>query len=89
MFGRNRREARPPKHIHEFTGQNVGADLRRQVCVVCGRISINALPPTNLRSEVLEIKSGLFGNHPLTVQLAEAMEPVLRRPGFGERRTQR
>ena len=54
MFGRSRKAARPTSHIHEFSNHNVGADLQRQVCRVCGHITINPIPPTDLRSEILE-----------------------------------
>ena len=89
MLRQNRREARSAKHIHEFTNHNVGADLQRRVCRVCGHISINPIPPTDLRSEMLEVKTGLFGGCPLALRLADAMEPVLGQPRSGERRSRR
>ena len=89
MFGRNRKAARPTSHIHEFSNHNVGADLQRQVCRVCGHITINPIPPTDLRSEIHEAQTGLLGGSPLAVRLGEAMEPVLGQRQPGERRSRR
>lgn len=89
MLRQRTRNARSANHTHEFRAHNVGADLQRLVCRSCGHISINPLPPADLRSEVLNAKPSLFGNSELTVRLIEAIEPMLNRPRFGEKRSRR
>lgn len=89
MLGHDRREARSARHLHEYTNHNVGADLQRRVGRVCVHISISSTPPTDLRSEMLEVKTGLFGGCRLTVSLAGARELVLSQPRFGEPRSWR
>ncbi len=89
MLGRNRRKAPSAKHIHEFANHHVGADLQRRVCRVCGHISINPISTTDLRSEMLEVKTGLFGGCRFTVSLTGAREPVLSQLRFGEPRSSR
>jgi len=89
MLKRSTRETRSDKHTHEFNVHNVGADLQRQVCRTCGHVSINPLPPPDLRAAVLDVKTGLFSNSELTVRIVEAIEPVLSVRRFGERRNRR
>jgi hypothetical protein len=89
MLGHNRRATRSTNHTHDFTDHNVGADLRRQVCRSCGHVSIDAIPPADLRDEFVEVRTALFSNSQLTVRLADALEPVLNGPRFGERKSRR
>ncbi len=84
MRRRSTREARSAKHEHEFSVQNVGAALQRHVCGRCGHVSIDAIPPSDLRAEVLEVEAGLFKDSQASAHVDE--EPVIGLPPFGERR---
>lgn len=89
MFKRSNRDPRSAKHSHQFSVHNVGADLQRQVCGSCGRVSIKPLPPPDLRAEMLVAPNGLFNKSQMTVRLEAAIERVPTGPRFGERRTRR
>lgn len=89
MFGTSPKNNRSAKHNHEFQAHTVGAGLQRQVCGTCGAVSINALPPTNLRPSLAEVKPGLFSQPKLTIVLDEVAAPVGLSWRFGERRARR
>ena len=89
MLRRSTRNARPTKHTHDYLAHNVGADLQRQVCRSCGHISINPLQPLDLRAELLDVEVGLFRNSESTLEIADALEPVLSPFRFEERLARR
>jgi hypothetical protein len=77
MLKRSTRKTKPAKHEHDFRTHNIGADLERQICRGCGHISINSLPPLDLRAELLDVNVGLFRNSDVTLEIADALKPVL------------
>lgn len=71
MFKRSAQKNRAAKHTHEFSTCSIGADLQRQVCCICGQVSIASLPPTDLRPTTTNPANGW-----LTVVIDEAEQPV-------------
>lgn len=87
MFRRSARRKRFAKHDHEYVINNVGADLQREVCSICGKICINASPPAALRAALAETEP--VPDPPLTVVLEEAGQPVGLSWQFADRRARR
>lgn len=89
MFRRSARKKRAPKHDHDYVTHNVGADLQRQVCSICGQISISASPPAGLRATSNE-SGPQTAEPPLTVVIdEESIEPVGLSWQFADRRSRR
>lgn len=76
MFRRSAQKRRSTKHEHAFVINNVGADLQRQVCTICGQVSIVALPPVDVRSTLADVTASLFSESPLTIVIDEAVQPA-------------
>ncbi len=88
MFRRFSTNKRSAKHDHEFVVHNVGADLQRRVCSICGQVSINASPPATIRPTASDPER-VFRQPPLTVFLDETVAPVGLGWQFADRRTAR
>jgi hypothetical protein len=89
VFGTSAKNNRSAKHTHEFQAHTVGAGLQRHVCGTCGAVSINPLPPTNVRPSLVEVKPGLFSQPKLAIVLDEVTAQVGVSWRFGERRARR
>jgi hypothetical protein len=89
VFRRSARKKRVAKHDHEYVIHDVGADLQRQVCSICGQISISATSPASLRSAPADAEPVLFQQPSLTIVVDETDAPVGLSWQFAERRSRR
>ena len=89
MFRRFATKRRSAKHDHEFVVHNVGADLQRQVCSICGQVSIKASPPAGIRPTIADAEHVLFQHPPLTVIVDETVAPASLSWQYADRRTGR
>ena len=89
MFGRSARKKRVANHDHAYEIHNVGADLQRQVCSICGQVSISASPPASLRSAPADAEPVLFQQPSLTIVVEETVAPVGLSWQFADRRSRR
>ena len=87
MFGRSARKKRVANHDHAYEIHNVGADLQRQVCSICGQVSISASPPAGFRSARAGAEP--VPDPPLTVVVDETVAPVGLSWQFADRRSRR
>jgi hypothetical protein len=88
MFRRLATNKRSAKHDHEYVVHNVGADLQRQVCSICGQVSINASPPASVRPAVKEPER-VFRQPSLMVVVDETVAPAGLSWQFADRRIAR
>ncbi len=89
MFRRSAQKRRSTNHDHAYAVNNVGADLQRKVCTICGQVSIVALPPVDVRSTLADVTSSLFGESPLTIVIDEAVQPAGLSWQFADRQARR
>jgi len=76
MFRRSARNRRSGKHDHAYVVHNVGADLQRQVCSICGQVSISASPPIGVRPTPAAAASPQVDDAPLTIVLDKVVQPA-------------
>ncbi len=86
MFRLSTRKKRSAKHDHEYVIHNVGADLQRQVCRICGQVNISASRPVGLRSTSAEAEPVLFSQPSLTIIVDETVAPIGLSWQFADRR---
>ena len=89
MFRRFATKRRSAKHDHEFVVHNVGADLQRQVCSICGQVSIKASPPAGIRPTIADAEPVLSQQPQLTVVVDETVAPAGLSWQLADRRTGR
>jgi hypothetical protein len=90
VFRSSARKKRSGKHDHEYMIHNVGADLQRQVCSICGQVSISASPPVGFRPRSAAAAGPLHSTDPpLTIVIDEVVAPVGLSWEFADRRARR
>ena len=67
----------------------VGADLQRQVCSICGQVSIKASPPASIRPTIADAEPVLSQQPQLTVVVDETVAPAGLSWQLADRRTGR
>jgi hypothetical protein len=89
VLRRSARKKRSAKHDHDYVIHNVGADLQRQVCSICGQVNISASPPAGVRSTRADAEPVLFNQPSLNIIVDETVAPIGLSWQFADRRSRR